>query len=51
MNENLKPNTETVEKISVEDLIKDFKILDVDNFSIYMRDIWKVQSHNHLGSF
>lgn len=36
-------HTESVEKISVEELIQDFKILNVDNFSTYIKDIWKVR--------
>jgi hypothetical protein len=32
----------TVEKIDVEDLIKDFKILNIDSFYAYLKELWKV---------
>lgn len=31
-----------IEKIDADDLIKDFKILNIDNFVSYLKDIWKV---------
>ena len=31
-----------VEKIDVEDLIKDFRILKIDEFSSYLKDVWRV---------
>ena len=40
--EENKPESENADKILVEDLIKDFKISNIDNFTIYIRDIWKV---------
>lgn len=43
MNGIQKNGTETVDKINVEDLIKDFKVLDLENMSIYLKDIWKVK--------
>jgi hypothetical protein len=36
----LKTNNE--DKINVEDLIKDFKVLNIDNFKMYLKDVWKV---------
>lgn len=44
MNGIQKSGTETVDKINVEDLIKDFKVLDLENMSIYLKDIWKVRT-------
>lgn len=33
---------ESVDKINVEDLIKDFKVLNVDVFTSYLKEIWRV---------
>ena len=30
------------DKIDVEDLIKDFKIFEIDNFTAYLTCLWKV---------
>jgi hypothetical protein len=32
---------ESIDKFDVEELIKDFRILSLDNFSIYLREIWR----------
>lgn len=32
---------EKVDKIDVEELIKDFKVLDIDIFSSYLKEVWK----------
>ena len=32
---------ETIEKFDVEELIKDFRILSLDNFNIYLKEIWR----------
>jgi hypothetical protein len=41
---NNKPSlTISVEKIDVEDLIKDFKVLNIDNFSLYLKEVWRVR--------
>ena len=31
------------EKIDVEGLIKDFKVLNIDNFNLYLREVFKVK--------
>lgn len=33
---------EIVEKIDVEDLIKDFRVLNLEMFIGYLKDIWRV---------
>jgi hypothetical protein len=40
--ENKKQYIDTSDKIIVEDLIKDFKILNIDTFNAYLLHIWKV---------
>lgn len=35
-------NIEVVDKIDVEELIKDFKILSLDNFNAYLKEVWRV---------
>jgi hypothetical protein len=35
-------NIELVDKIDVEELIKDFKILNIDNFAAYLKEVWRV---------
>jgi hypothetical protein len=37
-------SVETVDKIDVEDLIKDFKILNIDYFNAYLREVWRVKN-------
>ncbi len=37
-----KNNFTNPDKIDVEDLIKDFKILNVNNLSAYLKELWKV---------
>jgi len=37
--------TEKIDKIDVEDLIKDFRIIDIDAFSSYLKEIWRVNYH------
>ena len=32
----------SVDKIDFEDLIKDFKVLNLDNFISYLKEVWKV---------
>jgi hypothetical protein len=41
----LKNSSDTVEKIDVEDLIKDFKILSIDNFQAYLKEVWRVRHY------
>ena len=36
-------NIETVDKIDVEELIKDFKVLEIDTFSAYLKEVWRVK--------
>lgn len=33
-----------VDKIDVEELIKDFKVHNVDQFASYLKEVWKVFS-------
>jgi hypothetical protein len=33
---------ETVDKIDVEELIKDFKVLNIENFADYLKEVWRV---------
>ena len=46
---NLQPNPRSsplpsqVEKIDVEELIKEFKIVNVNNFSAYLKELWEVK--------
>jgi hypothetical protein len=35
-------NTNFVDKIDVEDLIKDFRITKIDEFLSYLKDVWRV---------
>lgn len=41
MNKEKEPQL-TVDKIDVDDLIKDFKVLNIDNFSAYLKEVWRV---------
>lgn len=42
---NSKASTQvSVDKIDVEDLIKDFKVLNVDSFTAYLKEVWRVFS-------
>jgi hypothetical protein len=41
--ENSKEDVKNQDKINVDDLIKDFKIVNIDNFTSYLKDIWKVK--------
>ena len=36
-------NIELIDKIDVEDLIQDFKILNLDVFSSYLKEVWRVK--------
>lgn len=40
-----------VDKIDFEDLIKDFKVLNIDNFISYLKEVWKVIKRLIIGSF
>jgi hypothetical protein len=35
-------NVESVEKIDVEELIKDFKIMNLETFTAYLKEVWRV---------
>ena len=49
---NNKPNlTISTEKIDFEDLIKDFKVLHIDNFQLYLKEVWKVNNYLIKGPF
>lgn len=34
---------ESADKIDVEDLIKDFKVMSIDNFQSYLKEVWRVK--------
>ena len=36
-------NVESVEKIDVEELIKDFKIMNLETFTAYLKEVWRVE--------
>jgi hypothetical protein len=40
--ETSKDGLEKIDKIDFEDLIKDFRIVDIDEFCSYLKEIWKV---------
>ena len=33
---------ERIDKIDFEDLIKDFRVINLDDFTSYLKEIWKV---------
>ncbi len=35
-----------VTKVDVEDLVKEFKVLNVDSFTAYLKEIWRVKYFN-----
>ena len=39
-------SNQSVEKVDVEELIKEFKVLNVDIFATYLKEVWKVKSTN-----
>jgi hypothetical protein len=36
-------STQPIEKIDVDELIKEFKVLNVDIFATYLKEVWKVK--------
>ena len=42
VNPRSSPLLSQVEKIDVEELIKEFKIVNVNNFSAYLKELWEV---------
>jgi hypothetical protein len=42
-NSRSSPLLSSIEKIDVEELIKDFKIVDINNFSAYLKELWEVR--------
>ena len=36
-------NLEPSDKIDIEELIKDFKVLNIDTFSLYLKEVWRVR--------
>lgn len=40
--------SEKIEKIDFEDLIKDFRIVSIDELASYLKEIWKVNKINKL---
>lgn len=51
MNSKGKEYQISVDKIDFEDLIKDFKVLNIDNFAVYLKEVWKVLISLKLGPF
>jgi hypothetical protein len=43
VNPRSSPILSSVEKIDVEELIKDFKIVNINNFSAYLKELWEVR--------
>ena len=41
MNQNAQAES-NIDKIDIEDLIKDFRLLNLDKFTGYLKDIWRV---------
>ncbi len=39
----LQINSQPVDKIDVEELIKSFKVLKIDNFLAYLKEVWRVK--------
>ena len=39
-----------VEKIDLEELIKDFKELNIEAFVLYVKSVWKVSLFLYIGS-
>jgi len=35
----------TIDKIDVEDLIKDFRVVNIDAFSAYLKEVWRVKKN------
>ncbi len=35
-------SSEKIDKIDVEDLIKDFRVVNIDAFSAYLKEVWRV---------
>jgi len=35
--------SDKIEKIDVEDLIKDFRVVDIEAFSSYLKEVWRVR--------
>jgi hypothetical protein len=37
---------QSVEKVDIEELIKEFKVINVDIFATYLKEVWKVDITN-----
>lgn len=35
--------SEVIDQIDVEELLKDFKILNIDSFAVYLKEVWRVK--------
>jgi hypothetical protein len=35
-------NKQPIDKIDIEELLKEFKVLNVDIFATYLKEVWKV---------
>ncbi len=39
-------NTDSnIDKIDVEELLKDYRVYNLENFICYLRDVWRVVKH------
>jgi hypothetical protein len=36
--------SEVLDQIDVEELLKDFKILNIDSFAVYLKEVWRVNT-------
>jgi hypothetical protein len=45
---NLKTNI-SQDKIEFEELIKDYRNINIQNFNLYIKDLWKVSPFNIIG--
>lgn len=37
-----------VEKIDVEETLREFKVLNIDSFTSYLKEVWRVKQINSL---
>lgn len=44
----MKAKQDMIDKIDVEELIRDFKVLNIDTFSIYLKEVWRVSPYLNL---
>jgi hypothetical protein len=41
--------SDRIDRIDVEDLIKDFRVVDIEAFSSYLKEIWRVKNFITIG--